>query len=145
MEILQELHRPRRVDFRVADPDGLAYQSYELAEVGLLKPTNAYVVGVIHSPLVSIIIRLVQSTALRFQRIVTIHGVLGCQPDKHAIIDLTTAAARRVSDNAACPSSACQSRPYFACSRGSTSFPIVSMTRITLAASMPGQPTRNRK
>src|SRR6266403_405008 len=50
MEILEELHRPRRVDCRVADPNGLAYQSHELAEVRLLKPANAYVVGVIHSP-----------------------------------------------------------------------------------------------
>jgi hypothetical protein len=25
MEVLEELHRPRRVNFRVADPNGLAY------------------------------------------------------------------------------------------------------------------------
>src|ERR1700730_9537082 len=64
MEILEELHRPRRVDFRVADPNGLAYQSHELAEVRLLKPTNAYVVGVIHPPLMSIL------AAVGFARVV---------------------------------------------------------------------------
>src|SRR5207244_3547954 len=91
MEILEELHRPRRVDFRVADPNGLAYQSHELAEVRLLKPANAYVVGVAHPLLVSIIVRLVQSTAPGFQldngRVVTRNGVLGCQPDKHGKIE----------------------------------------------------------
>src|SRR5438046_10456602 len=63
MEIVEELHRPRRVDFRVADSNGLAYQSHELAEVSLFEPANAYAVRVIHSPLLSIIVRLVQSTA----------------------------------------------------------------------------------
>jgi len=41
VEILEELHRPRRVDFRVADPNDLAYQSHELTEVRLSKSANA--------------------------------------------------------------------------------------------------------
>jgi hypothetical protein len=50
MEVLEELHRPCRVDVRVADPNCLAYQSHKLAEVGFSKPANVYAVGVTHVP-----------------------------------------------------------------------------------------------
>jgi hypothetical protein len=53
MEVLEELHRPRRIDFRMADPNGLTYQSHKLAEVGLSKPANAYFIAVTHAPPVS--------------------------------------------------------------------------------------------
>jgi hypothetical protein len=63
MEVLKELHSPRRVDFRIADPNSLAYQSHELVEVGLSNPAHAYNVEVIHAPLVSIIARLAKFIA----------------------------------------------------------------------------------
>jgi hypothetical protein len=46
--------RRARIESRIADPNGLAYQSHQLAEVGLSKPADAYVVGVTHTPLVDI-------------------------------------------------------------------------------------------
>src|SRR6266702_4860778 len=104
MEILEELHRPRRVDFGVADPNGLAYQSHELAEVRLLEPANAYVVGVIHSPLVpayvsaympSISSRYLRLTRLRFSFIVGVSSsssaVRICSISRNSLIVSTRA------------------------------------------------------
>src|SRR5262249_23841717 len=48
MEVLEELRRPRRIDPRIANPNGLVYQPHELVEVGVSKPANAYVVS--HEP-----------------------------------------------------------------------------------------------
>ena len=49
MEVLEELHRPRRIDFRITDANGLTYQSRKFAEVGLSKPANAYFIAVTHA------------------------------------------------------------------------------------------------
>src|SRR5262249_1030245 len=49
MVFLEELHRPRRIDSRIADPNSLVYQPRELVKVGVSKPANAYVVN--HAPL----------------------------------------------------------------------------------------------
>src|SRR5262245_40561563 len=43
MEVLEELHRPRRIDSCIADPNGFVYQPHELVEVGVSKPANAFV------------------------------------------------------------------------------------------------------
>jgi hypothetical protein len=50
MEVVEELHGPRRVRFRIADPNCLAYESDDLTEIGLSKPADPYVVGVTHKP-----------------------------------------------------------------------------------------------